>query len=122
LLGYRWLRINRLGQTTTSLVHGGSFIDVTVYEIGYGTGETATQGSDSLGSSYLVSKTGLCETFVKLKPVYGACSVGQTIVGWAYVWNVAYYVENNFGDLFAAADTSGVSPFNTYNTSLTIQN
>ena len=109
------------GQTETDLVHGGTDIYVTVYEIGYGTGETATQGGNLLGSSYLVSWTSLCETLVKLKVVYGPCSVGQTVVGFAYEWNVAYYIENNFGDLFAASDTSEVYPYNTYSTSLTIQ-
>ena len=106
------------GQTETSLIHGGTYIDVYVWEVGYVDGETAKQGGNILGSTYLVGKYAFCESGGYYTT---SCPVGSTYVGWLYEWDVAYYVENNFGELFAAQDTSAVYPYNTYSTSLIIQ-
>ncbi len=48
------------------------------------------------------------------------CGTGETVVGYLYGWNVTHYVEGNYGNLFAAQDTSINSPFNTISTSFSI--
>jgi Domain of unknown function (DUF4879) len=106
------------GALSTTLVHGGSYIDVYIWELGYGVGETASQGGNALTSAYLVAKSGFCPSS---GGGYTTSCLGQTYVGYVYEWNVTHYVEGNYGNLFAAQDTSINSPFNTIRTSFTIK-
>ncbi len=95
------------GQFSTSLVHGGSNIDIYVWEIGYGNGEIATQGGASVDNQYKIDYRGVCSASGGGYTVN--CPSGTTYIGWRYVWNVAYYLNLNYGYRFAAQDTSSVS-------------
>jgi hypothetical protein len=108
------------GQTRTALIHSGSYVYVYVWEIGYGSGESAAMSGSNLGSQYLVSKDAVCQSGSSYTT---SCPNGSTIVGWRYVWNVIYYITPPFnGPVFTAKDTSSVSPYNTLSTfPLTIQ-
>jgi hypothetical protein len=103
---------------TTPSKHGGTYILVYIWEIGYGVGEIASQGGNALTSAYLISKLPIC---ISGTSYVTTCGNGQTVVGYQYGWNVTHYVEGNYGNLFAAQDTSINSPFNTIRTSFTIQ-
>lgn len=107
------------GQLLSSLTHGGSYIDVYVWEIGYGVGETAKQGGVQLSNSYLVDYRPVCNAAGGGYTVN--CPNGSTIVGYRYVWNVAFYVETYGSNPFTAQDPSSVPPYNSCNTTLTIK-
>lgn len=103
---------------TTAYKHGGSYIYVYIWEIGYGVGEIASQGGNSLTSAYLLGKYPICTSSTGYTTT---CPAGSLVVGFQYAWNVTHYVEGNYGGLFAAQDTSINSPFNTIRSSFTIQ-
>jgi hypothetical protein len=99
-------------------IYRGSQVYTFVWEIGYGSGEIATQGGTQIVSAYLESKIGVCQSGSNYTI---NCPVGSSIVGWRYVWDSGYYLNQGFGEHFAAQDMSSVSPYNTYNAGLTIQ-
>jgi hypothetical protein len=106
------------GQVSTANTYSGSQVYTFVWEIGYGTGEIATQGGTQIASAYLESKSGVCQSGSNYTI---NCPTGSSIVGWRYVWDNGYYLNQGFGEHFAAQDTSSVSPYSTYSASLTIQ-
>ena len=106
------------GQYLTADTYSGSNVYVFVWEIGYGNGETATQGGATIASAYLIGKVGVCQSgsYYTIN-----CPSGSTLVGWRYEWNAGYYLDLGYGEQFTAQDTSNVSPFNTLTTSIGIQ-
>lgn len=105
-------------QFSTSLTHGGANIEVYVWEIGYGNTQVATQGGTTVSSQYKVDYRGVCAASGGGYTVN--CASGATYIGWRYVWNVAYYLNNNYGSYFGASNTSANAPFNTYSTLINI--
>lgn len=106
------------GETLTANTYSNSDAYVFVWEIGYGTGESATQGGISMSSTYLVGKLGVC---ISGSSYTTSCAVGSTIVGYRYEWNAGYYLGLGYGNVFQATDTSAETPYNTYSAGIDIQ-
>lgn len=106
------------GQLSTSNTYTGSNVYVYVWEIGYGSGEIATQGGTTVSNAYLVAKQAVCQSG---SSYVTPCPNGSTVAGWRYEWNVGYHLSNNYAKNFTAQGTSLNSPFNTISTSMQIQ-
>lgn len=106
------------GQLSTKTTYTGSDVYTFVWEIGYGTGEIASQGGIQLSKDKLKSTKGICKNGNEYTI---DCLPGNTIVGWRYVWDVGYWLSRGSGQNFTAQDTSQNPPIRTYSTSLTIK-
>lgn len=105
-------------QALTTNVYHSTNAYVFIWEIGYGQGEKATQGGITMDDAYLSAKTDVC---LSGQYYVTPCPGGGTVVGSRYVWNSGHYLYIGYGTLFAAQDTSLVSPYNAFNVSLNIQ-
>jgi hypothetical protein len=103
-------------QYQTALRHGGSWVEVYVWEIGFGNSHVSRQGGNQLTNQYLVAQNLVCRS----GNTYTInCTPGQAGVGWRYVWNVAFYLNNNYGTLFTSTNRTGMNP--PFNTQINIQ-
>ncbi len=105
------------GQLATSATYTGSSVYVYVWEIGYGSGETASQGGFPLSNSYLVGEQSVCQSGNYYTT---PCPTGATVLGWRYEWNIGPFLSNGDAENFAAQDTSVNPPHNTLYTNLQI--
>jgi len=106
------------GEVQTANVYHGSAAYVFVWEIGYGTGEIATQGGNVYANAEMVGKVPVCQSGSNYTT---NCPNGSTVVGFRYEWDAGYYLNLGYGIKFTAQDTSEVLPYNTYSAQLNIQ-
>lgn len=96
-------------QSSTSVDHGGAWIDVAVVQYGYGNGNATLNGAaaSARATDYL------CGTLSTLH----VCNVGETVTGF-----LEYYeYSNSTGGFFSAYSDSIASPFGRWTDTLTVR-
>jgi hypothetical protein len=106
------------GQVSTAVTYSGSSIYVYEWEIGFGIGISAMQGGVQLNPNYLTQKLPVCA----VSGGYSInCNTPFMVVGYRYVWNVGYSLNQDFGQNFVSQDTSEALPRNTLAATLMIR-
>lgn len=104
--------------TSTANVFTGTDVQPIVLEVGYGTGEIATQAGTQLPSADLLAKVSVCQSGNELTT---SCPAGSLVVGFLYDWEVGTLLSEGFGGNFTANDTSATVPINTLRVGINIQ-
>lgn len=108
--GWEWIDETKL---ITDEDHGGALMYVVTVELGYGGNPIAKMGGGQLPSSANFQTDTLCWTSGQL----GACSAGQTVVGFLKHWDVSGW-QNGY---FTYQNKSLNYPYNTESDAISIR-